>query len=86
MVIVNGRKVDRPSYLVRAGDVVTFTTKEKPRKFIAEVLEKTKAFQQPPSWIERNEESMSLKVLQLPTREEFPFQIREQLIVEGASK
>ena len=41
---------------------------------------------QPPSWIERNEESMSLKVLQLPTREEFPFQIREQLIVEGASK
>jgi small subunit ribosomal protein S4 len=86
MVLVNGRKVDRPSYLVRAGDVVTFTTKEKGRKFIAEVLEKTKAFQQPPSWIERNEEAMSLKVLQLPTREEFPFQIREQLIVEGASK
>jgi small subunit ribosomal protein S4 len=86
MVLVNGRKVDRPSYLVRAGDVVTFTGKEKPRKFIGEVLEKTKAFQQPPSWLERNEEAMSLKVLQLPTREEFPFQIREQLIVEGASK
>lgn len=86
MVVVNGRKVDRPSYLVRPGDVVTFTTKEKPRQFIGQVLEKTKAFQQPPSWLERNEEAMSLKVLQLPTREEFPFQIREQLIVEGASK
>ncbi len=86
MVIVNGRKVDRPSYSVRPGDVVTFTTKEKPRKFLAEVLEKTKAFQNPPSWIERNEETFSLKVLQLPAREEFPFQIREQLIVEGASK
>jgi small subunit ribosomal protein S4 len=86
MVRVNGRKVDRPSYLVRPGDVVTFSTKEKPRQFLAQVLEKTKPFQQPPSWIERNEESFSLKVLQLPSREEFPFQIREQLIVEGASK
>jgi len=86
MVLVNGRKVDRPSYLVRPGDVVTFKTKEKPRQFLAQVLEKTKVFQQPPSWIERNEEQFSLKVLQLPSREEFPFQIREQLIVEGASK
>jgi small subunit ribosomal protein S4 len=86
MVLVNGKKVDRPSYLVRPGDVVTFKTKEKPRQFLAQVLEKTKVFQQPPSWIERNEESFSLKVLQLPSREEFPFQIREQLIVEGASK
>jgi small subunit ribosomal protein S4 len=86
MVLVNGRKVDRPSYLVRPGDVVTFSTKEKPRQFLAQVLEKTKPFQQPPSWIERNEDSFSLKVLQLPSREEFPFQIREQLIVEGASK
>jgi small subunit ribosomal protein S4 len=86
MVIVNGRKVDRPSYLVRPGDVVTFTAKESPRKFLASVLEKTKAFQNPPSWIERNEDAFALKVLQLPSREEFPFQIREQLIVEGASK
>jgi small subunit ribosomal protein S4 len=86
MVLVNGRKTDRPSYQVRPGDVVTFSTHEKTRKFLTQVLEKTKAYQQPPSWIERNEESYSLKVLQLPAREEFPFQIREQLIVEGASK
>jgi small subunit ribosomal protein S4 len=86
LVLVNGRKVDRPSYLVRPGDVVTFTTREGGRKLVAQNLERTKAFQQPPSWLERNEETLSLKVLQLPAREEFPFQIREQLIVEGASK
>ena len=87
MVLVNGRKVDRPSYLVRPGDVVTFTTKEKPRQVPrARCSRRPRPSSSRPSWIERNEESFSLKVLQLPSREEFPFQIREQLIVEGASK
>ncbi len=85
-VLVNNRKVDRPSYMVRAGDVVTFTPRENARKVLADILQSSKAYQQVPSWLERNEEAMTVKVQQLPTREEFPFKIQEQLIVEGASK
>lgn len=86
LVRVNGRKVDIPSYMVRAGDVVSFTTKEKPRKMLASVLERTKAYQAPPGWLERDETAMTVKVLQAPARDEFPFVIRERLIVEGLSK
>ncbi len=85
-VLVNGKKVDRPSYMVRAGDVVSFTTRENARKALGQILDTSKAYQQVPSWLERSEDAMTVKVLQLPTREEFPFKIQEQLIVEGASK
>jgi len=86
LVRVNGRKVDIPSFVVRAGDVVSFTAKEKPRKMLAAVLERTKAYQPVPGWLERDETAMTVKVLQPPARDEFPFVIREQLIVEGLSK
>jgi small subunit ribosomal protein S4 len=86
LVRVNGRKVDIPSYSVRPGDVVSFTGKEKPRKMLASVLERTKAYQTPPGWLERDETGLTVKVLQAPARDEFPFVIRERLIVEGLSK
>jgi small subunit ribosomal protein S4 len=86
LVRVNGRKVDIPSYMVRPGDVVSFTGKEKPRKMLASVLERTKAYQTPPGWLERDEAALTVKVLQAPARDEFPFVIRERLIVEGLSK
>lgn len=83
---LNGRRVDVPSIMVKIGDVITFTEKEKPRAMVKSVLENSKAYQQVPGWLERDEEKLSVKVLNLPTREEFPFEIREQLIVEGCSK
>lgn len=86
LVKVNGRKVDRPSYSVKEGDVVSFTSKERPRKRVAEILEGSKPFQVCPSWLERDEQALTVKVLRLPARDEFPFILREQLIVEGASK
>jgi small subunit ribosomal protein S4 len=86
LVRVNGRKVDIPSFTVRPGDVVSFTPKEKPRKMLAGLLERTKAYQTPPGWLERDEQNMTVKVLQAPARDEFPFVIREQVIVEGLSK
>lgn len=86
LVRLNGRRVDRPSILVKPGDVVTFTAKEKPRALLAKVLESTKAYQQVPAWLERDETNLTIKVLNLPSREEFPFEIRERLIVEGSSK
>jgi small subunit ribosomal protein S4 len=86
LVRVNGRKTDIPSFTVRPGDVVSFTDREKPRKLLAAVLERTKAYQTPPGWLERDESAMTVKVLQAPARDEFPFVVREQLVVEGLSK
>jgi small subunit ribosomal protein S4 len=86
LVRLNGRRVDRPSMIVKAGDVITFTDRENSRALIKKVLEATKAYQEVPGWLERDETNLSVKVLNLPSREEFPFEIREKLIVEGASK
>lgn len=86
LVRLNGRRVTVPSILVREGDVVGFTTREGSRNYIKQVLEGTKAYQEVPDWLERDEEALTVKVLRLPSREEFPLPLREQLIVEGASK
>ena len=83
---LNGKPVDVPSILVRAGDVITVAPRDKSKEFIKRVLESTKTYQEVPGWLERDETNLSIKVLNLPTREEFPFQVREQLIVEGLSK
>jgi small subunit ribosomal protein S4 len=71
---------------VKPGDVVTAAPREKVRTFLTKVVEASKGYQQVPGWLERDESNLSIKVLNLPTREEFPYQIREQLIVEGLSK
>jgi small subunit ribosomal protein S4 len=86
LVHLNGRRVDVPSIQLKPGDVVTFTGKEKPRALIAKILETTKNYQQVPGWLERDEANLTIKVLNVPGREEFPFEIREHLIVEGSSK
>ncbi len=86
LVMLNGHRADRPSMLVNAGDVITFTQREKARTLIKNVLETTKGYQQVPGWLERDETNLAVKVLNLPARDEYPFDIRAQLIVEGASK
>lgn len=83
---LNGRRVTVPSIQVREGDVISVSERDGPKKLLASVLEATKGYQELPEWIERDEEKLSLKVLRAPAREEFPFPIREQLIVEGLSK
>ncbi|MCA9322949.1 MAG: 30S ribosomal protein S4 [Planctomycetes bacterium] len=86
-VYVNGRRCDRPSRQIREGDVVTITEKEKARKHAIANAEATKAYVgEIPGWLEVDREKLVIKVLQLPTREQFPHPIDEQLIVEGMSK
>lgn len=83
---LNGRRVDVPSIQVKAGDVITVAPREKTQGLVKGILESSKNYQQCPDWLERDEGKLSLKVLNAPSREEFPYQIREQLIVEGCSK
>ncbi len=83
--ILNGRKIDIPSYLVKTGD--TIQLKEKSRKNIKinaslEVVSRRGI----PSWLELNKEEYRGVVKDLPKREEITLPIEEQLIVELYSK
>ena len=83
--IVNGRRVNIPSYLVRAGDVVA--VREKSRKAVR-VNECLGAIERRgvPSWLELDKEKFEGRMKSLPAREDFTMPIREQLIVELYSK
>ena len=82
---LNGKNVNIPSLIVKAGDVVAL--KEKSRssaKFVA--LAETLGDKIVPQWIEVNASNMSAKIVALPTREDVQFPFNEQLIVELYSK
>ncbi|OFW07884.1 MAG: 30S ribosomal protein S4 [Acidobacteria bacterium RIFCSPLOWO2_02_FULL_59_13] len=82
---VNGRKVNIPSYLVKAGDVIEVrpTSRENPCLLAAR---ETTAHQAAPSWIEVDRENLRARVLSQPQRQDISFPIQEQLIVELYSK
>ena len=83
--LVNGRKVDIPSYLVRAGDVVTVRPKSRELACIQAAV--TQAEQRGvPDWIELSKETMSSRVKALPTRAEVSEPINEKLVIELYSK
>lgn len=82
-IIVNGDVVNIPSYEVRPGDIVGVREKSKSLEKITESLE-TRRNQYP--WLEWDDDKMSGKYIQIPTREEIPENINEQLIVELYSK
>ena len=84
-VRVNGRKVDIPSYLVRAGDVVELRERSKQLKRVQEALE-TLARRGVPPWLELDREQLRARVVSLPSREDIVVPVNEQLIVEFYSK
>jgi small subunit ribosomal protein S4 len=84
-VCVNSKRVNIPSYLVNAGEIVQVKTKEKALKKIKENLEISKD-RTVPSWLEFNLHELSAKVLRLPEKEDIQQPIQEQLIVELYSK
>ncbi len=84
-ILVNGKKVDRPSYLVKPGDVIE--VKEKSRD-IPQIKEGIELAQRRgiPSWLELDAENFKGVVKAEPTREEIEIPIEEHLIVELYSK
>ena len=82
---VNGRKVNIPSFSVKAADVVA--VRERSRNFpsVQQALEFT-AHQTVPAWLEVDREALKGRVLNLPKREDINLPISEQLIVELYSK
>ena len=84
-VLVNGKCVNIPSYLVKAGDVVTITEKVKDSQRYKDVLEVTGG-RLVPEWLDVDQENLSATVKQLPTREMIDVPVNEMLIVELYSK
>ena len=82
---VNGKKVDIPSYLVKAGDVIAVREIKKDNKTIKENLE-VNAARPIPEWLEKDADKMQGKVLRLASREDVDIPVEEHLIVELYSK
>ena len=82
---VNGKKVNIPSYLVKAGDVIAVRENKKGNKFFT-VLRESKAALNVPQWLEFDNEKLEGKILALPVRADIDTQIAEHMIVELYSK
>ena len=84
-IAVNGRTVDIPSFLVKPGDVISVREKSQKLVPILTTLEARKG-QGVPAWLELDTNTLTARVLNIPTRDSIPIPINEQLIVELYSK
>ena len=82
---VNGQKVDIPSYLVKAGDVIAVREIRKDNGAIKIAVEENGS-RPVPAWLEKDQEKLSGKVVTLATREDIDLPVEEHLIVELYSK
>ena len=83
--LVNGKKVNIPSYRVKVGDVISVREKSKEIAIFKAVKEEG-PYQQIPKWVELNQEGLTGKVLALPTSEDLDYDLQYNLIVEFYSK
>lgn len=84
-VLVNGKIVNIPSYLIKAGDTVEIKEKAKSSERYKEVLEMTSG-RIVPTWLESDKENLKGAVKALPSREEIDVPVDELQIVELYSK
>ena len=84
-VLVNGKKINIPSYQIKAGDVIELTEKAKSMQRYKDVLEVTSS-RIVPEWMEVDYEAKKGTIKELPKREAIDVPINEMLIVELYSK
>ncbi len=78
-ILVNGKKVDRPSYSISPGDEIT--VRERAQKLARENME-SMAGHIVPEWTEVNPAELTIKVLAVPMPDQIPFDVNTNLIVE----
>ena len=84
-VLVNGKCVNIPSYLIKAGDVIEVKEKNRDSQRYKDILEVTGG-RLVPEWLDPNAEALTVTVKELPTREVIDVPVDEMLIVELYSK
>ncbi|MCP3995231.1 MAG: 30S ribosomal protein S4 [bacterium] len=82
--LVNGKKVDIPSYQVRVGDVVSIKERSKETFSVQHAIDTID--RSAPEWLDVNVEERAATVTLVPSREQIDTEIKEQLIVELYSK
>lgn len=82
-VLVNGKKVDIPSYLVKTGDVITIKSKSSDfLKSVTELIDMACS----PAWMTIDKAALKITFDRIPEREELDPEIKEQLVIEYYSK
>ena len=84
-VLVNGKQVNIPSYLIKAGDVIEIKEGCKSSQRYKDIVEVTGG-RTVPSWLEADQENLKGEIKELPKREEIDVPVDEMLIVELYSK
>ena len=87
-VLVNGRKVDRPGYLVEVGDQISIHSREKSRKYSQAQMQLLEGVPNPPqqNWLQVDPSKLEATVLAQPSRDDVLIPVEEQLIVEFCSR
>ena len=81
---VNGRKVDIPSYQVKAGDVITLRQRSMESEMFKSLREGTSVLL--PKWLTFDAQNLTGTVAALPTREDIDYEVQENMIVEFYSR
>ena len=84
-ILVNGKNVDIPSYQVKPGDIIAVREIRKDNGTIKASVEET-ASRLIPTWLEKDIDNLSGKVIKEPSRDEIDYPVEEHLIVELYSK
>ncbi|HOK63622.1 MAG TPA: 30S ribosomal protein S4 [Soehngenia sp.] len=83
-ILVNGKKVNIPSYLIEVGDVVSLKERSKSIKLFKDNFENN--LQNTLPYLTKDDINMTVKLERMPNREEIPIEIEDQLVVEYYSK
>jgi len=84
-IMVNGRTVDIPSYLVDVGDVISVKEDMRDNPDVQMALE-VRGEWTVPSWLSRDSETLTGRVVSLPTRDQIDVPVDENLVVEFYSR
>ena len=83
--LINGKKVNIPSYLVKEGEMITIRDKSRSSDKFKLIIENN-ASRVPPAWLDLDTNTLQAKVVSMPEREHIDLPIEEHLIVELYSK
>ena len=84
-ILVNGKRLDIPSYHVKIGDVITIKERSKGSERIKQIIEDN-ASRVVPKWLDMDKNTLTGKVIAFAQRDDIDFEVEEHLIVELYSK
>ncbi len=82
-ILVDGKRVDRPSYLLDQGQEISYSEKARTNELFTQYYQDNRAYS--PEYLEKSED-YKVRVVRLPNREDLPLPINDSLVVEFYSK